>query len=75
MTVMKHLLAITDPIRLTYIESLLKSAGVIFVVQDRHISDLMAGSNTLFPMRVMVADDHMAQARRVLTDAGQYYDD
>jgi hypothetical protein len=48
---------------------------VIFVVQDRHISDLMAGSNTLFPMRVMVAEDHMAQARRVLTDAGQYYDD
>jgi hypothetical protein len=75
LTVMKHLLAITDPIRLTYIKSLLKSAGVIFVVQDRHISDLMAGSNTLFPMRVMVADDHMAQARRVLTDAGQYYDD
>jgi hypothetical protein len=35
----------------------------------------MAGSNTLFPMRVMVAEDHMAQARRVLTDAGQYYDD
>lgn len=75
MVQMKHLLAITDPVRLTYIESMLKAAGIIFVVQDRHISDLMAGSNSLFPMRVMVADDHMAQARRILTEAGQYYDD
>lgn len=73
--VMKHLLAITDPVRLTYLESLLKAAGVMFVVQDRHISDLMAGSNTLFPMRIMVAEDHLAQAKRVLSEAGQYYDD
>ena len=75
MVQMKHLLAITDPVRLTYIESMLKAAGIIFVVQDRHISNLMAGSNSLFPMRVMVADDHMVQARRILTEAGQYYDD
>jgi hypothetical protein len=35
----------------------------------------MAGSNTLFPMRIMVAGEDANQAKRILTEAGQYYDD
>jgi hypothetical protein len=72
---MKQLLSITDPVRMTYLEALLKEAGIAFVVHDRNISDLMAGSNTLFPMRIMVAGEDANQAKRILTEAGQYYDD
>jgi hypothetical protein len=72
---MKQLLSITDPVRLTYLEALLKGAGIHYVVNDRNISDLMAGSNTLFPMRIMVAGEDANQAKRVLTEAEQYYDD
>jgi len=72
---MKQLLSITDPVRMTYLEALLKEVGIAFVVHDRNISDLMAGSNTLFPMRIMVAGEDANQAKRILTEAGQYYDD
>ena len=72
---MKLLLSITDPVRLTYLESLLKGAGVHYAVHDRHMANLMIGAGHLVPMRIMVAAEDVAQAKRVLTEAGQYYDD
>ena len=72
---MRQLLLVTNPVRLTYLESLLTGAGIAFSVHDRHIAGLLAGANSLFPMRLMVAEDDWLQAKRVLMDADQFYDE
>lgn len=72
---MKQLLLVTNPVRLTYLESLLTGAGINFSVHDRHIANLLAGANSLFPMRLMVAESDWQQAKRVLMEADQFYDE
>ena len=72
---MKQLLLVTNPVRLTYLESLLTGAGIGFSVHDRHMANLLAGANSLFPMRLMVAAEDWQQAKRVLMEAEQFYDE
>lgn len=58
-----------DIVLISVIEALLREARVPLFVADAHVS-AMEGSIGAFPRRVMVPEDHAAQARRLLRDAG-----
>ena len=67
---MKELLRSNDPVRLSYVEALLRAAGIASVVLDQHTS-IIEGSIGAIQRRVMVEDDDLDSARAVLTDAGE----
>ena len=60
----------TDPVRVSFLLALLRDAGIACIVLDAHISALEGGIGA-FPRRLVVAEDDLAQARRVLREAGE----
>ena len=60
----------TDPVRVSFLLALLRDAGIDCIVLDAHISALEGGIGA-FPRRLVVAEDDLAQARRVLREAGE----
>lgn len=66
---MEELLRTSDPVLVTAVEALLAETGIDCLVVDRHIS-IVEGSIGAFPRRVLVAGDRLAQARRVMIEAG-----
>lgn len=72
---MKDILTIIDPVRVSYIEALLKDAGIGYAIHDGHMADLLGGQNGLFPRRLAVQSDDVMQTERILKAAGQFYDD
>jgi hypothetical protein len=60
----------TDPVRVSFLLALLRDAGIECIVLDAHISALEGGIGA-FPRRLVVAEDDLAQARRVLREAGE----
>lgn len=65
---MIELLRTNNPALLTFVEALLKEAGVEYFIADQNIS-IIEGSIGAFPRRVLVAEDEEDAARRLLTDA------
>lgn len=65
---MRELVATNDSVLLTFIEALLRDAGIEAVVADRNMS-VLEGSIGVFPRRVLVAEDAWDDAARVLIDA------
>jgi hypothetical protein len=51
------------------VEALLTGAGIEHLVLDRNMS-VLEGSIGILPRRILVAEDRLAQARRLLQDAG-----
>ncbi len=72
---MKDILTITDPVRISFIEALLKEAGVVYMIRDGHMADLLGQQNGLFPRRLAVDNDQVLQAERILKGAEQFYDE
>ncbi|XDZ66214.1 DUF2007 domain-containing protein [Alphaproteobacteria bacterium LSUCC0684] len=72
---MKDILTLTDPVRISFIEALLKDAGIAYAIRDGHMADLLGMQNGLFPRRLAVDEDDARQAERVLRGADQWYDD
>lgn len=66
---MVELMVTNDPVLLSYVESLLSDAQIDAIVLDRNMS-VLEGSIGILPRRVLLAEDDLAQARRLLTDAG-----
>lgn len=66
---MVELMVTNDPVLLTYVEALLSDAGIENVVFDRNMS-VLEGSIGILPRRVLVAEDHLQEARILMTDAG-----
>jgi hypothetical protein len=66
---MREIVRTNDPVLITAIEALLQGAGIGHVVFDQNMS-VLEGSIGMLPRRVMVADDQVDAARRLLTDAG-----
>lgn len=62
--------ASTDPVRVSFLLALLRDAGIACFVLDAHISAVEGGIGA-FPRRLMVAEEDLAQARRVLREAGE----
>jgi hypothetical protein len=59
----------SDLVLLGFLQSLLENANIPFFVADLHMSAL-EGMIGAFPRRVLVPADHVAQARRLIDDAG-----
>jgi hypothetical protein len=58
-----------DPVLISFVEALMRDAGIDFMVADQNMS-ILEGSIGVLPRRVLVADDEAALARRILIDAG-----
>jgi Putative prokaryotic signal transducing protein len=66
---MREIVRTNDAVLITAIEALLQGADIPHVVFDQNMS-VLEGSIGMLPRRVMVADDRVAAARRLLTEAG-----
>ena len=66
---MKELIRTNDAVVISFVESLLKDAGINCLVADQNMS-VLDGSIGILPRRVMVLEEDMAAARRILADAG-----
>ncbi len=69
---MVELLRTNDPVRLSWLQALLADARIDAIVLDTHAS-VVQGSIGAIQRRLMVADDDLARARRVLDSAGESY--
>ena len=58
-----------DVVALSYALSVLQDAGIDPLVADQYMS-VMEGSIGIFPRRVQVRDADVAEARRLLAEAG-----
>jgi len=66
---MIELMRTNDPVVISFVESLLRDAGIACFVADQNMS-IVEGSLGILPRRVMVDEDSLAQARQLLVDAG-----
>ena len=57
-------------VRLSFVQALLRDAGIRAVLLDAHAS-AVEGSIGAIPRRLVVAEDDEAQALRVLREAGE----
>ena len=66
---MIELLRSNDPVLISFAEALLKEAGIEHATVDQNMS-IMEGSLGVLPRRVMVGEENLEEARRLLADAG-----
>ena len=66
---MKELIRTNDAVVISFVESLLKDAGIGCLVADQNMS-VLDGSIGVLPRRIMVLEEDMEAARRILVDAG-----
>lgn len=66
---MREILRTNNPVLLSFVEVLLRDAGVQPVIADGNMS-VLEGSIGVLPRRIMVRPDDMTRARRVLEEAG-----
>ena len=66
---MREIVRTNDAVLITAIEALLNGAGIQHMVLDRYMS-VLEGSLGMLPRRILVEDDQVSRARRLLTDAG-----
>ena len=66
---MREIVRTNDAVLITAIEALLKGAGIRHMVLDQNMS-VLDGSLGMLPRRIVVDDDYVARARRLLADAG-----
>ena len=66
---MRELIRANDPVLVSAVGALLDGAGIRYLVLDHNMS-VIEGSLGILPRRIMVDDDNMAEARRVMHDAG-----
>ena len=66
---MKEIVRANDPVLLSAIGALFNGANIPHVVLDQNMS-VLEGSIGILQSRVLVADDHVNRARRLLIDAG-----
>lgn len=67
---MKELLRTNDPVRISWLTTLLADSGIESFVLDGHMS-VLEGSAIAIPRRLMVIDEDFAPARRLLLGAGE----
>jgi Putative prokaryotic signal transducing protein len=64
---MIELLRTTDPVKLSAVQTVLRDEGVETVAFDRAAGSLWQAA---IPVRLMVSEDDLPQARRLLREAG-----
>ena len=66
---MVELVRTNDLVLISFIETLLKQAGVAFFVADQHMA-AVEGSLGFLPRRIMVDAREAVRARRIIAEAG-----
>jgi hypothetical protein len=66
---MVEIVRTNDLVLVGFLQSLLEQANIPVLVADAHMSAL-EGMIGVFPRRLLVPDDHGAQARRLIAEAG-----
>ncbi|HZC54434.1 MAG TPA: DUF2007 domain-containing protein [Xanthobacteraceae bacterium] len=66
---MRELVRTNDAVLITAIEALLNGAAIDHMVVDQNMS-VLEGSIGIFPRRILVDEDQIDSARRLLEDAG-----
>ena len=64
---MEILVKSNDPVYLSWIRSILSSHNINFYIMDEEMS-VMEGNITAIPVRILVDEDQISIARKVLTD-------
>jgi hypothetical protein len=67
---MKELLRSNDAVRLSYVQAMLRGAGIDSVLLDQHTS-IIEGSIGAIQRRIMVEDDDLDRARALLAESGE----
>lgn len=66
---MDELLRTNNPVLISFVESLLREAGIHHLTLDQNMS-VMEGSIGILPRRVLVTSEALSRARTLLHDAG-----
>jgi hypothetical protein len=66
---LRELVRTNNAVLISAVEALLNGADIPHLVLDQHMS-VLEGSLGVLPRRVLVAEDHAAEARQLLTEAG-----
>lgn len=66
---MIELIRTNDAVVLSFVQSLLRDAGIDCLVADENMS-IMDGSLGILPRRILVPEDDADEAKAILTDAG-----
>jgi hypothetical protein len=66
---MREIVRTNDAVLITAIEALLKGANIRHMVLDQNMS-VLDGSLNMLPRRIVVDNENVVRARRLLTDAG-----
>ena len=66
---MKEIVRTNDPVLVSAIGALLDGANIHHIVLDQNMS-VLEGSLGILPRRVLVADEQVGRARRLLSEAG-----
>ncbi|BCP52625.1 hypothetical protein K32_12420 [Kaistia sp. 32K] len=66
---MEELIRTNDMVMISFVEALLKDAGIEHLVVDQNMS-VMEGSLGVLPRRILVLAEEADAARQLLTDAG-----
>jgi hypothetical protein len=66
---MREILRTNNPVVLTFVEVLLRDAGLDPVMADVNMS-IVEGSIGILPRRILVETEYWTRARRVLEEAG-----
>ncbi|MBL8564758.1 MAG: DUF2007 domain-containing protein [Hyphomicrobiaceae bacterium] len=67
---MKEVVRTNDPVLLSFVEVLLRDAGIPSVIADQNMS-VLEGSIGVLPRRLLVADEDFDVAMRVMADVEQ----
>jgi Protein of unknown function (DUF2007). len=65
---MHELIRTNDPVLISFVESLMKDAGIACFVADRDMS-VLEGSLGMLPRRILVDETKARLARQIVTDA------
>ena len=66
---MRELIRTNDAVLVSAVVALLEGAGIRSMVFDQNMS-VLEGSLGVLPRRLLVADEHVLRARKLLEDAG-----
>ena len=66
---MEELLKTNDLVLISYVEALMRDAGIEILVVDQNMS-VIEGSLGVLPRRILVAEDRLESARQIIHSAG-----
>ncbi len=66
---MIELVRTNDAVIISFVEALMRDAGISCLVADQNMS-VIEGSLGILPRRVLVREEQLGLAQRILTDAG-----